>query len=319
MTRTATDAPRPATGDARVGGGLLAAPLLRTWGGAVMISFSAVFVRLADVEAARSAFLRVTYALPVLGLLIVVRRRRDGAGAAGVVLPLAVVGGVFLGLDLVAWHASIGEIGAGLGTVLPNLQVVFVGVTGVVLFRERPRPGFWVALPVVLAGVWLLSVVGRPVGADGNVVLGVLLGVLTAAFYSVFLVVTRLVRLRRPAAGALEVLGSATLGAAVVTGAVAASEGVAGPVGAWPADGWLVALALGSQVVGWLLLTSSIHRLPAALTSVALVLQPVLAIVWGALLLGEPLGAPQWLGAAVVLAGVVVAHRAIVTAPPTPA
>jgi drug/metabolite transporter (DMT)-like permease len=145
---------------------------------------------------------------------------------------------------------------------------------------------------------------------------GILFGVLAAALYSVFLVVVRITRLRRPDAGAFEIMGSATLGAALVTGVLAAIEGVAAPAGEWPADGWLVLLALGSQVTGWGLLTSSIHRLPAALTSVTLLLQPVLAMVWGASLLGEEIGPPQVAGAAVVLAGVALAHRAIVTAAP---
>lgn len=292
-------------------GGVDRAALLRTWLGATLISFSAVYVRLADVEPVRSSFLRAAYALPAFAVLIVVARRRSGTPLREGVVPLALVAGLFLGGDLFAWHTSIEHIGAGLGTVLPNLQVVMVGIAGVVLFHERPRPAFWVALPVVLAGVWLLGAVGEPVDVGGNVPFGVLLGVATAALYSVFLVVMRLSRLRRPDAGSFDVMGSATLGAALVTGAFAASEGVAAPVGAWPADGWLVLLALSSQVAGWVLLSSSIHRLPAALTSIALLLQPVLAMVWGGLLLGEAIGAPQVLGAAIVLVGVAVAHRAV--------
>jgi drug/metabolite transporter (DMT)-like permease len=290
------------------------AALARTWLGATMISFSAVFVRLADTEAFRSALLRAVYALPAFALLLWWQRRRAGRGLGGALVPLAVVAGMALGLDLATWHVSIGLIGAGLGTVLPNLQVVFVGLAGVSLFGERPRAGFWVALPVVLAGVWLLGAVGEPVTASGSVVAGVLLGVLTAAFYSVFLVVVRVARLRRPRATSVEVMASATLGAALVLLVTAAPQGLAGPAQTLAGNLWLVALALGSQVVGWLLLSSSIHRLPAALTSVALLLQPVLALVWGAVFLAEPVGAPQVLGAAVVLAGVAVAHRAIVTA-----
>lgn len=290
--------------------------VLRAWLGATLISFSAVWVRLADVEAIRSSFLRVAYALPVFALLVLVSRRRRGLPFHRGVVPGAVVAGLFLGGDLAAWHASIGHIGAGLGTVMPNLQVVMVGIAGVVLFGERPRRGFWLSLPLVLAGVWLLSAVGRPVDVGGNVVLGVLLGVLTAALYSVYLVRLRQVRLRQPDARSLEVMGSATLGAFVVTAILAASQGVAAPAGAWPADGYLLLLAIGSQVGGWMLLASSIHRLPAALTSVALLIQPVLAVVWGAVFLGEELGPPQLAGATAVLVGVAVAHRAITTRPP---
>lgn len=284
--------------------------MIRTWMGVVLISFSAVFVRLADVEPARSAFLRNAYALPVLIVLVLYTRRRSGGSAF---VPAAVVAGLFLGLDLVAWHVSIAHIGAGLATVLPNLQVVFVGVAGMVVFGERPARWFWAALPVVLLGVWLIATAGQPVIAEGSVPLGVALGVVTALFYSGFLIVLRAARLRSPDAGAVAVLTSATFGAMAATGAFAGTQGVASPAGAWPADGWLIALALGSQVMGWLLLTSSIHRLPAALTSVALLLQPLLALVWGAVLLEEPIGWPQVGGAAVLLAGVAAAHRAVVT------
>jgi drug/metabolite transporter (DMT)-like permease len=279
----------------------------RPWIGAVMISFSAVWVRLADVEVARSAFLRGAYALPLLALLLV---RQPARGGRRWLRPVALAAGVLLGLDLVAWHASIAILGAGLGTVLPNLQVVLVGLAGVVLFGERPARSFWVGIPVVLLGIWTLGVVGRPVVVGGSVPLGVLYGLLTALAYAAALIVLRLARSPGRGASAVEVLWSVTVGATLVTGVVAAAEGVAGPAG-WPADGWLVLLAVGSQVVGWLLLTSSIHRLPAAATSVALLLQPVLALVWGATLLGEPLGLPQLVGAAIVLSGVAIAHHAV--------
>lgn len=286
--------------------------LARTWAGVVLLSLSAVFVRLAGVEPARSAFLRGLYALPAFAVMVWWARRRQARSLRGALVPLALVAGGFLGADLLAWHASIGIIGAGLATVIPNLQVVFVGIIGVVLFGERPHGAFWAALPVVLIGVWLLAAAGRPLEAGGSVPLGVALGVLTAVFYAVFLVLLRVARLRRTGITAAEAMGSATLGATVVMGAYAALEGVAGPAGSFEADGWLVALALGNQVLAWVLLTASIHRLPAALTSVALLLQPVLALGWGAILLAEPLGLPQLAGSAVVLGGVAAAHRAVV-------
>ena len=282
---------------------------VRPWLGAVLISFSGVWVRLADVEVARSAFLRLAYALPLLAVLVALRPG-EGVGLRRWVRPLAVVAGLLFGVNLVAWHASIGIIGAGLGTVLPNLQVVVVGLLGVVLFRERPRAGFWIALPIVLVGIWLLSALGRPIIADGSVPVGVALGVLAGVTYGCWLVLLRVARGRQGGGSAPQLLWSLCLGGLVVTGGAAVVEGVAGPAG-WPADGWLLLLAVGSQVVGWLLLTSSIHVLPAAATSVALLLQPVLALVWGAALLGEPVGAPQVAGAAIVLLGVAVAHRSL--------
>ncbi len=289
---------------------------VRPWLGAVMISFSAVWVRLADVEVTRSAFLRTAYALPILAVLVAVSGRRmiaaarDRTGASRWWLPVAFLAGLLLGLDFVAWHMTIGIVGAGLGTVLPNLQVVFVGIAGVVLFRERPAMLFWVGLPVVLVGVWLLGSFGESLDADGSMLLGIVWGVVTALMYAGALIGLRLARARTPSVAAVSVLWSLTLGATLATFVPAAATGVAGPAG-WPADGWLLMLAGGSQVIGWLVLTTSIHHLPAAATSVALLLQPVLALVWGAVLLSEPLGPAQVAGAVTVLLGVGLAHRGV--------
>lgn len=293
-------------------------PLTRTWGGVLLISFSGVFVRMADTEPARSAFLRGFYALPILVVGALFLRRRAGRPLRGAVVPLAILAGGLLGADLVAWHTSIGIIGAGLATVLPNLQVVLVGILGILLFRERPLATFWVAVPVVLVGVAILGVGGHALTADASVLRGVLFGLLTAVFYSGYLILLRLARLGRPEAGAFDVMASATLGASVVAGAWAASQGVAAPPPGLASNLWLLALAVGSQVIGWVLLSSSIHRLPAALTSVALLLQPVLALVWGAGLLGEPIGPVDVLGALLILGGVALAHRAVVRGAPPP-
>ena len=72
----------------------------------------------------------------------------------------------------------------------------------------------------------------------------------------------------------------------------------------WPAHGWLIALALGSQVAGWLLIGYALPRLPAVETSILLLLQPMATVLWALLLFGEDLSVVQWLGVALVLTGV---------------
>ena len=74
-------------------------------------------------------------------------------------------------------------------------------------------------------------------------------------------------------------------------------------------------LALSSQVLGWLLISVSLPRLPALLTSIVLMLQPVSAVFLAALLLSEAPSSVQLLGVAIVIAGVAFAS----TQPRTPA
>lgn len=281
--------------------------------GAAVVSLSGVWVRLADVEPARSALLRNAYAVPVLVALLAVERRRQrarGAIPARLLQPWALAAGLCWAVDLTLWHGAIGILGAGLGTVLPSIQVVLVGLAAVLLLGERPRGGFWVALPVVAAALAGLGLTGRSVVVGGSVPTGVALGVGGAVAYAGAILLLRRARAADPGGSGLLALLWLSVGGAAGAGVVAAAVGAAGPAG-WPADGWLVLLALGSQVVGWLLLTTAMHRLPALATSVALLLQPTLAVVWGVLLLSEPIGPAQLALAALLLAGVAVAHRAV--------
>ena len=70
---------------------------------------------------------------------------------------------------------------------------------------------------------------------------------------------------------------------------------------------WLITLALTSQVLGWLLISVSLPRLPAVVTSIVLMLQPVSTVFLAAVLLSEAPSAVQLTGVAVVLAGVAFA------------
>jgi drug/metabolite transporter (DMT)-like permease len=75
----------------------------------------------------------------------------------------------------------------------------------------------------------------------------------------------------------------------------------------WAAVGWLALLALTSQVIGWLLITVSMPRLPAAMIGALLLVQPAGSVALSYVILGERPSGSQLLGVALVLAGVLVA------------
>ena len=279
-------------------------PVLAGILGALVIAFSAILVRLADVSPSTAAFFRCLYALPVLALLAWHERRRFG-DRAWRDRRLAWAAGLFFAADLTFWHHSIGAVGAGLATVLGNTQVLFVGLLAWAALGERPANRSLMAIPVVFAGVILISgVIGS--GAYGDdPALGVLYGVLTGITYALFLLILRHGNTdeRRPAGP----LFDATLSAAVFS---ALGGIVVGDIDWLPgaeSQAWLVLLALSSQVLGWLLISVSLPRLPAVLTSIVLTLQPVCTVFLGAVLLSEAPSAVQLTGVAIVIAGVAVA------------
>lgn len=284
--------------------------------GAVFIASSGVLVRLADASPVTVAVYRCLYALPVLFLLTLREQKQLGSLAARS-QRLAWVAGIFFAIDLIFWHHAIEAVGAGLATVLGNLQVVIVGFVAWLLLKERPNNSLFVAVPVVLAGVVLISgVVGSDAyGEDPR--LGVIYGVATSLAYAAFLLILRegsrdLRRIAGP-------LFHATLASAVTAAGFGAVFGGMEWHPGWASHGWLAALALTAQVAGWLLISRSLPRLPAAVTSVVLLLQPVGAMTLAAVTLGEDPGPVQLGGAVLILGGVVIATRGRSAPEPAPA
>jgi drug/metabolite transporter (DMT)-like permease len=206
---------------------------------------------------------------------------------------------------LLLWHYSIEKVGAGLATVLGNTQVVIVGLLAWALFRERLSRNALLAIPVAMVGILLISGVLEKGAYGSNPKLGAIYGVLTGIAYSGFLLA-----LRRGSAARGRVAGplyEATLATAVFLVPAGLVLGDLDFTPSLAATAWLLVLALSSQVVGWLLITVSLGRLPTALTSVLLTLQPLLAVLFAALLVNERPSPLQLLGAAAILAGLLIA------------
>ena len=158
--------------------------------GALTIAFSAILVRLAKVSPETSAFFRCAYAVPVLGGLAWWERRRLGPRGARE-RRLAALAGVFFGADLIFWHHAIADVGAGLATVLGNMQVVVVAYVAWAVLGERPEARVVAAVPIVLVGVVLISGVFESGAYGADPARGVLFGALTSLAYAAFILLLR--------------------------------------------------------------------------------------------------------------------------------
>lgn len=268
--------------------------------GVSIISFTAILVRLADVSPITASFYRPAYALPALLLIAwttgALRRRNMRQRLLGFIAGLAFAG------DLAFWHLSIENIGAGLATVLGNTQAVLVMIAGWFLYRERPTTLAITMVPVVIIGVVLIAgVAGGELQGD-NPALGVVFGLATAIFYMIFLLVLR--RAGDDSGSPVGPLLEASFGAAVGAVLLAPFDGDFELLPSWPSHGWLLLLGLGSQVVGWLLITSALPRVEAWQTSVLLVLQPAGTVLWAYLLLDEAIATTQAVGVVLVVISV---------------
>lgn len=283
---------------------------------AVAIAFSGILYRLADVAPSTGAFYRCAWAVPPLLVLAWLEDRRLGPRPWRTRYWAWIAGG-FFAADLILWHRSIEYVGAGLATVLGNTQVLLVGLAAWVLLRERPAPAVLAAIPVAMVGVVLISGVLEDGAYGEDPELGVLFGLLTGVAYSGFLLTLRhgASDLRRVAGP----LSDATLACALLTIPAGLALGELDFTPSLEAQLWLIALALSSQVFGWLLITTSLPRLPAVVTSVLLTLQPVCSVLFAALLIDEEPSPLQLVGVALILSGLLLATAGRRATEPEPA
>ena len=310
--------------------------------GAACISSSAVLMRLADTSPSLTALGRCVFALPLLGGLAVAERRRGAQRLPPRSRWLARLAGLFLAGDLILWSHSIDAIGAGLGTVVTNLQVLIISLLAWLFLGERPRRSLLLASPVMLAGLVLVGGLagiggGRAYGTDPA--LGVAYGAAVAVIYAIYILTLRQATSSMGPRGASAAASGSRSAAAgpppttageqpAVTGerpavagvlfeATAGAAAAAAVLGfvlhdyrlgpAWPTLGWLALLALTSQVIGWLLITVSMPQLAAGMIGALLLIQPAGSVALSYAFLGERPSAFQLLGVALVLIGVVVA------------
>jgi drug/metabolite transporter (DMT)-like permease len=156
-----------------------------------------------------------------------------------------------------------------------------------------------------MGGVVLISGVLEEGAYGSDPQLGVVFCLLTGVAYTAFLLTLRhgASDLRRVAGP----LSDATLACALFTVPAGLALGALDFTPPPSAHLWLLMLALSSQVFGWLLITISLARLPAVVTSVLLTLQPVCSVVFAAILLGEDPSGLQLLGVLAILAGLLLA------------
>ena len=275
--------------------------------GGVVVSFAPILYAISNANPLTGAFFRMVYALPFLGLIIWFRGVGDSRSTN--TRFIAIIAGLFFSLDFLAYHSAVDWIGTGIGTLIGNSQVIIVTLMSWWLFGERPNRSILISLPIVMLGLFLISGIwdDKPYGL--HPVRGVIAGVFTAIFYSAFLIIYRFAN--RELAPATNLQFDSTVGCALgllLLSFLPLQSIHVDPINfepTLPVHGWLLLLAILSQVVGWLAIAYSLPRLPAAYTSFAILLQPTLTIVWGIVLLSESPSIQQVIGMILILGSII--------------
>jgi drug/metabolite transporter (DMT)-like permease len=269
--------------------------------GAFMISFSPVFVKLANVGPTIAGFYRNF--IGAIFLLFVVWVRREALWRGRRPLAMACGCGLLFALDLSFWHRSIHYIGPGLATIMGNFQVFFLAAFGIAVFHEKPDWKFLVAVPLALLGLFML--VGPDWSAlDRDYRLGLLCGLVTAVTYAFYVLLLQRSQSDPGRLAATANLAVISLAAAAIMGveARALGEGFRIPDAQ---SGWsLIAYGVLCQALGWIVISRGLVKIPASRAGLILLLQPTLAFLWDVFFFSRPTNGFDALGAVLALGAI---------------
>ena len=266
--------------------------------GAVMISFSGIWVKTAHVTPASVAFYRVFFGGIILLMATFVRgeikqKKRPNPW-------LIILCGLFFALDLLFYHLSIRYVGPGLGTILGNFEVFILAAIGILFLKERVRAAFLFSIPLAFLG--LLLIVGLDWGQRGPLYrVGIYCGLVTAVCYAGFILTLRKLQSKQTGSSIFYVLMLVSFMSAVFLGMEILRAGDTFSIPDLQTFLALGALGLFSQSIGWILIANALPKIRASLSGVILLLQPALAFLWDVLFFHRPTRWVNWTGVIIVL------------------
>lgn len=266
-----------------------------------MISFSPVFVKLANVGPTMAGFYRNLFGGVFLLVVAIWRGERLWAGWKP--FALAVVCGLLFAADLSLWHRSIHYVGPGLATIIGNFQVFFLAAFGIIVFREKADWRYLAAIPVAVTGLVLL------VGFDWselsvNYKTGIFFGLGTALIYAAYVLVLQKSQLRLPRLSATANLCVISMVSALIMGVEGGLQGESFRIP--DAVSWSSMLAYGivCQAIGWIIISRALVSVEASRAGLILLLQPTLAFVWDILFFSRATNVTHIAGAALALVAI---------------
>jgi len=217
--------------------------------------------------------------------------------------------GVLNGVGFVLQYVGISYTTVTRTALIVNSNVAFTALLGWMVLHEPIGFGGFVALPLALLGVFLLTTGGDFSTLAGGQAFGDLLVLMSGLVWSVFLVLNKEMvseedsSVSQMAAWVMLVTTISIAPVALVFGEVR------NVVLSWEAWGAIAYTAVVCTVIPYLLFTKAQRSVSATLSALVLLIEVIVAIVSSALILGEQFAIGSGLGAVLVCASILLASR----------
>jgi drug/metabolite transporter (DMT)-like permease len=249
-------------------------------------------------------FWRFGISVVVLWSALAIWRRRGGPDPLDVPRAKAFAVGMMFGYMVITGFFALQHLDASVYIVVVYLYPVLV-VVGSSLLGHRVTAGMWLALAVVMVGVVLT--VPELFGGVGSISgVGIALTLLQAVLMAAFMMVSS-----HLLPGLDGVVNSAwtMLGALAAMVPLVLVKGLEAPHGP-KRIAEVVLFALVTGVISTICFFRAMRHIAPGVVAMIMTLEVALAILWSVLFLGESVSAVKIVGAAVVMAGVLIAQWA---------
>lgn len=278
--------------------------MLSLFFGAFLISFSGVWVKISLVSPVSSAFYRVFFGGIILLVLAIVNKELKWYGFRHITLLFFCA--LMFALDLFFYHSTIEYIGPGLGTIIPNFQVIILTLVGIFFFKEKLHISFIFSIPFAFAGLFMIVGIKWDALPD-SYQLGVMMGLLTAFLYASFLLSLRKLQAGMEKSSFFYVLMLVSLATAFFLAIEMVRSGNSFEIPGIKSFLALGSLGLFSQVIGWILIGNALPQVRASYSGLILLIQPALAFVWDVLFFQRPTTLINWAGVLLALLAIYIA------------
>ena len=271
---------------------------LRLYFGAVLISFSPIFVSLVDINPTVSAFYRVFIGGIALTLYLLISKKRFDFNRT--VWFFLFMASIFFAADLWFWHRSVIYVGPGLGTLLANMQVFIMMMAGIFLYKQIPTKVQLFSVPFAVIGLSMI------VGLDWkelkpNYQAGIIFGLLTAICYSSYLISMRQAQQSKTNIIPISEVASMSLMVSVILAFTVFFENESLIISGINDYLILLMYGIGSHAIGGIMIASALVRVTTTEVGIALLLQPTLSFIWEILFFNRSFTMIESVGVVIVL------------------
>jgi len=266
--------------------------------GIICISFSPIFVKLADAPPIICAFYRIFFAWILL--LPYCLYKKNLAMARKDIL-LALIGGMVFASDIATWNLSLKLISATVSTLLANLAPVWVGLLSYLLFKKKSGWLFWSGTCIAIAGMVILVGVSNFIHLKLS--LGMIYAVAASLLYSIYILITKDI-LKRIATVPFMFYNMLAAGVfLLIICNLLGKDLFHYDLNTW---GSLISMGIICQLIGWITINYAISFLESTKVAIALLSQTVIAGLLAVFMLGERLDFMEIIGSVIVLVGIAI-------------